>query len=162
MGGTVLQSGNVTNGHLAKWLTSGVIGDAGPQVAGQRVIASGFALDFNSTADQPLIIPPAITAFQLTGIICTNSPVSLSTATGGFYPQVSKGGSAIVSAGQVYSALTGLNLLMQPTLTAFALAARFSSVNLPNSAIYFSLTTPQGQTAPVDVYLIGVDLSPTS
>lgn len=162
MGGTVLQSGNVTNGHLAKWLTSGVIGDAGPQVAGQRVIASLFDANFNSTADQPIIIPPAITAFQLTGIIVTNTPVSLSAAAGGFYPRAAKAGSAIVAAGQTYAALTGLNLLLQATLTAFAQAARFSSALLPDSAIYLSLTTAQGQAAPADVYLIGIDLSPPS
>lgn len=157
---SVEQAGNVTRGHLAKWTINGVIEDAGPQVAGQRVIASLFGADFNDSNDQPISIPPEITAFQLTGIVVTNSLVSLTTAVGGFYPQSSKAGSPIVAAAQVYTALTGPNLLLNPTLTAFALSARFSVANLPDLAIYLSLTTPQGVPATADVYLIGIDLTP--
>lgn len=160
MGGYIQQSGNVTPGHLAKWLTSGVLDDAGPQIVGQRVLAILQGADFNVTTDQPLIIPNTITAFQLTGLIVTNASISLSAAVGGFYTALSKGGSAIVAAGQVYSALTGANLLLNPTLTAFALAARFSSpAVLTNNQIVFSLTTPQGALATADIYAVGIDLT---
>ena len=159
MGGNVQQSGNVTPGHLAKWTTSGVIQDAGAQIAGQRVLAVLQGADFNSVQDQPLNIPNTITAFQLTGIIITNASISLTTAAGGFYPQFSKAGSAIVAAGQVYSSLTTANLLLNATLTAFANSARFSTALLPTSQIIFSLTTPQGAPATADIYVIGVDLS---
>lgn len=156
---SVEQSGNVTNGHLAKWITNGVIGDAGPPAVGQRVLATLFDADFNSIADQPILIPDAITAFQLTSIVVTNSLVSLTLAVGGFYPQASKAGSPIVAAGQVYSTLTGPNLLLNPTRTAFAQTARFSSANLPDLAIYLSLTTAQGVPVTADVYLVGIDLT---
>lgn len=159
MSSTVQQSGNVTAGHLAKWTTSGVIADAGPLGAAQRVLAYLQGADFNSIQDQPLNIPNTIKAFQLTGIIVANTTLSITTAVGGFYPQLSKAGSPIVSAGQVYSALTGANLLMQPTLTAFALAARFSAANLPTAQIVFSLTTPQGSACFADIYLVGIDLT---
>lgn len=159
MSSTVQQSGNVTAGHLAKWITSGVIADAGPLGASQRVLAYLQGADFNSTGDQPLNIPNTITAFQLTGIIVANATESITTAAGGFYPQLSKAGSPIVAAGQVYTALTGANLLMQPTLTAFALAARFSAANLPTAQIVFSLTTPQGTPCFADIYIVGIDLS---
>lgn len=38
--GAVQQSGNVTPGHLATWVTDGVLKDGGPAIAGQRVLAS--------------------------------------------------------------------------------------------------------------------------
>jgi len=159
MGGIVQQSGNVTPGHLAKWVTSGVIADAGPLGASQRVLAVLQGADFNSAQDQPLNIPNTVRAFQLTGLIVTNASTSLTTAVGGFYPQFSKAGSAIVAAGQIYSALTGANLLLNATLTAFALSARFSSALLPTSQIIFSLTTPQGAPATADIYAVGIDLT---
>lgn len=166
---TVQQSGQVTPGHLATWSTDGVIQDGGPILASQKVLAAFFNANFNTIADQPLILPPAITAFQLTGIIITNASVSLTTAVGGFYPAASKGGTPIVSAAQAYSALTNANLLMQATIALFGQTARFSSANLALSlaangqnglTVYLSLTTAQGASATADVYLVGMDLSP--
>jgi hypothetical protein len=159
MSSVVQQSGNITIGHLVKWAAPGVIADAGPLGAAQRVLAYLQGADFNSIQDQPLNIPNTITAFQLTGIVVANATESITTAVGGFYPQLSKAGSPIVAAGQAYSALTGASLLMSPTLTAFALSARFSSALLPTSQIVFSLTTPQGTPCYADIYLIGIDLT---
>lgn len=159
MSSFIRQSGPVTPGHLAKFVTSGVIADAGPLGAAQRVLAYQQGADFNSVQDQPLNIPNTITAFQLTGVIVTNATESITTAAGGFYPQLSKAGSPIVAAGQVYSTLTTANLLLNATLTAFALSARFSSALLPTSQVVFSLTTPQGTPCFADIYLIGLDLS---
>ncbi len=156
---SVEQSGNVTRNHLAKWVSNGVIGDAGPQVAGQRVLGVLQNADFNSTNDQPIVVPSAIQVFQLTGLIITKASGSITTAAGGFYTGASKSGSAIVAAGQVYSALTNANLLMQATLTAFANSARFSTANLTANQIFFSLTTPQGVARSADIYAIGVDLT---
>ena len=160
MGGNVLQSGSVTAGHNATWITDGVIADGGPIAASNKVLGSIFGADFNSTGDQPLVLPASINAFQLTGIIVTNASVSLNAAFGGFYPLSSKAGSPIVLASQSYAALTASSLLMQPTLTAFATTTRFSSAILTGLwAIYLSLTVPQGSTATADVYLTGLDLS---
>lgn len=156
----VQQSDNVTPGHLVKWVTDGAIQDGGSPIFAQRVISRIFQADFNSNADQPLLIPSFISAFQLTGIVVTNAAISLTGAVGGFYPQASKAGSPIVAASQVYSLLTGPTLLLQATLTTFAQRARFSIANLPDQTIYLSLTTPQGAPATADVYLIGIDLSP--
>ncbi len=149
----------VTRNHLAKWISNGVIGDAGPQVAGQRLLGVLQNADFNSTNDQPIVVQSAIQVFQLTGIIITNASRSLTIAAGGFYTGVSKSGSAIVAAGQVYTALTGGNLLMQATLTAFANSARFSSALLTANQLFFSLTTAQGLPTNADIYAIGVDLT---
>jgi hypothetical protein len=166
---SVQQSGSVTPGHYATWTTAGVIQDGGSLLAAQKVLAAMFSANFNDTFDQPLILPPAITVFQLTGIIVTNASISLTTAQGGFYSAANKGGSAIVSSAQAYSALTGPDLLMQPTLTSFAQTARLSANNLPllqnangqyGLTVYLSLTTGQGFPATADVYLIGIDLTP--
>ena len=166
--GAILQSGNVTPGHLGIWTTDGVLQDGGPILASQKVLCSLRQASFNTTADQPLLLPPAISAFQLTGIIITNASTPLSVAAGGFYPQTSKGGSAIVASSQVYSTLTNSNLLLQATLTAFAQNARFSGNNLSlvlnannqyGFALYFSLTTAQGAAATADIYAVGIDMS---
>lgn len=159
MSGNVQQSGNVTNGHLAKWVTSGVIADAGPQVVGQRVLAMLQGADFNNTGDQPLVIPSTIQAFQLTGLLITNASLSITTAVGGFYPAPSKGGTAIVANTQVYSSLTGSSLLLPATLSSYANTTRFSPAVLTNNSIYFSLSTPQGALCNADIYAIGVDLT---
>lgn len=159
----VQQSGNVTPGHLAAWVTDGVLEDFGPAFGGQTVIASLRGANFNTTADQPIVIPPGIAAFRLQTILVCNAGVSLTTAAGGFYPLASKGGSPIVSAAQVYSALTTINTLMQPTLTSFANTTRFSGATLGqvagNNAVWFALSTPQGVAATADLYLVGQDLS---
>ena len=161
MGGNVLQSGSVTAGHNATWITDGVIADGGPIAASNKVLGSIFGADFNSTGDQPLVLPASINAFQLTAIIVTNASTSLTTATGGFYPLASKAGSPIVSAAQNYLSLVASSDLLRPTLTTFASTTRFSNAILTSSwAIYFSLTIPQGATATCDVYAIGIDLSP--
>lgn len=156
---SVEQSGNVTPGHAATWVTDGVLKDGGAPPAAQRVLAFYQGADFNDTGDQAIPIPAAITAFQLTGIVITNASLSLTTAVGGFYPQASKSGTPIVAATQAYSTLTTGQKLLNATLASFGSTTRFSAVNLPDAAIYFALTTPQGVAATADIYLIGIDLT---
>jgi hypothetical protein len=159
----VLQSGSVTPGHLVGWVTDGVVGDLGAPTAAQKVIASLRGANFNIATDQPILIPQQFTAFQLTGVLITNASVSMTTAAGGFYPQASKGGSALVAAATTYALLTSPDLLLSATLTSFALTGRLSANNLGQLngllAIWLSLTTPQGAAATADVYLLGVDLT---
>ena len=154
----VLQTGNVTPGHIALWSANGVLADGSALGASQKVLARA-SCDFNSTADQPLLLPSYITAFMLTNIIVTNAPLSLTTAVGGFYPAVSKGGTAIVAAGQVYSTLIVASKLLSCTLTGTVATTRYSRANLTDWAIYLSLTTPQGSATMADCYVLGIDLS---
>lgn len=160
---TVQQSGSITPYHLAQFVTTGVIQDAGATPAAQRVLGSLRNANFNTATDQPITIPVNFTAFQLTGVVITNASVSLTTAVGGFYPQSAKGGTPIVAAAQTYAALTTAASLMQATLASFGANTRFSSVNLGTIGgllqIWLALTTPQGVVATADVYLLGVDLS---
>jgi hypothetical protein len=159
----ILQSGNVTPNHAAVWAADGVLKDGGGTPAAQRVLASLRGANFNTTNDQPIIIPLNFVAFQITGIIITNASISLSAAVGGFYPAASKGGTPIVSAAQTYSTLTTSAGLLQATLAAFGSGTRFSAANLASLggllALYFSLTTAQGAVATADIYIVGIDLS---
>lgn len=155
----VLQSGNITPGHVATWTTDGVIQDGGVIGRAQRVIASLGSADFNDTNDQPLVLPSTMTAFMLTGIIVTNSLIPMTTAVGGFYPAASKGGTPIVAASQIYSSLTAATKLLSCTLAGAVSTTRYSRTNLADWAIYLSLSIPQGIYAPADVYVVGIDLS---
>lgn len=158
MSQSVFQAGNITPGHGAKWLAPGVLGDAGANPYSQRVLASLTQADFNDTGDQPIVLPSSLNFFQLTGIVLAGASTSLTTAVGGFYPAATKGGSAIVSAAQTYSALTTSSLLMNATLTAYAQAQYFSRNQLADWALYFSLTTPQGAAAVASIFLLGIEL----
>lgn len=154
----VLQSGNVTPGHLAKWVTDGVVADNGPNPYSQRVLASFLGADFNTTTDTPILLPTTLQAFQLTGILVTNASVSLTAAQGGFYPQAFKAGMAVVANTQAYSFLTDSQLLLNATLTSYAQQQRFSRTQFIDWAIYLSLTTAQGIAATADIYILGIEL----
>lgn len=160
---SIQQSGLITAGHIAQWAAVGVLQDGGALPAAQRVIASLRSANFNTANDQPIAIPQRILAFQLTSIIVTNASISLTTAQGGFYPQASKGGTALVANSQAYSALTSASAILNPTLAGSAGTTRFSSSNLNAISgllnIWFSLTTAQGAAATADIYLVGIDLS---
>lgn len=154
----VEQSGSVTPGHGAVWSTNGVIEDGGANPYSQRVLGTLLNADFNITTDQIIELPTALQRFQLTGILIANPSGSLSGAAGGFYPQAAKAGTAIVSAAQTYTALTGQNLLMNATLSSYGQAQMFSRVQLADWYIYFSLTTALGTDRTADLYVIGIEL----
>jgi hypothetical protein len=97
---------------------------------------------------------------MFTRFLITNASLSLTTAVGGFYPTVSKGGTPIVAATQVYSALTTAAALLSATLAAFGSGNAFSASNLTAWSIYFALTTPQGAAATADIYICGIPLAP--
>ncbi len=164
----IQQSGNITPGHLVTWTTQNVVQDGGAILASQKVLASLRSADFNTTADQPLVLPSAVTALIVSQIIVTNASTSLTTVQGGFYPGALKLAPPIVDPSQTYDVLTGATLYMNPFLSTYGQTTRFSGTNLPlvlssNNqyalAFYLSLTTPQGAPATADCYIVGIDLS---
>ena len=161
----VLQSGNITPGHVAIWATTGVLADGGPLRSATNVLAYLGSASFNSTADQAIQLPNTITAFQITGILVCNASLDLTTAVGGFYPTTSKGGTAIVANTQVYTSLNAATKLLSCTLAAGGNTTRYSSTNVDNIdgylTIYLSLTTPQGASCTCDCYVLGTDLTLT-
>lgn len=163
MGQSVQQSGSITPGNLVVWVTDGVVGDGGPVTAATNVLATLLSANFNSILDQAIQIPNTINAFQISGILITNASTSLTTATGGFYPTTSKGGTAIVAAGQSYSSLTTSAKLLNATLAAGITATRYSSANMDAIngylTMYLSLSVAQGVSCTADVYVLGNNLS---
>jgi hypothetical protein len=156
----IVQSGNVTPGHLAAFVTDGVIGDGGPPLGqSETVLAQLLAANFNVTTDQTIALPPTITKFCLTRLIVTNPSLSLTTAVGGFYPAPSKGGTSIVANTQVYSGLTAASKLINPTLTSFGTGTAFDATLLTSFSIYFALTTPQGVACTADIFICGIVLA---
>jgi hypothetical protein len=105
--------------------------------------------NFNTTADQQLS-PTFLGKYRVKRIVVLNTSVNgMSTAAGGVYTAASKGGSAIVAAGQVYTGLTN-------ALTALELTLALPNLVLASGTpLYLSLTTPQGAPATADVYVYG-------
>jgi hypothetical protein len=113
----------------------------------ERVVKLTSA-NMNSTADQAITIPS--TLYRVTQITARNASISLTTAAGGIYTSTAKGGTAVVAAAQVYSALTASTKFVDLTLavTADVLTA---------GTLYLSLTTAQGAAATADVYVFYQD-----
>ena len=120
----------------------------------QRVLGSLRGANMNSTADQAIAILSTVTKFTVTAILVTNASTSLTLAAGGIYPAASKGGTALVAAGQLYSALTGATIILPATLVGTVAATLYTV-----SQLFLSLTTGQGSAATADVYVIGIDLT---
>ena len=117
-----------------------------------------YGANANVTTDQAITISVPSGAYAIQSILLSNPSVSLTTASGGVYRAVSKGG-VTIAANQALSGLTtktanttgnllALTLATGGTTTNF-LAAASSTNNF--STVYFSLTTAQGSAATVDV-----------
>jgi hypothetical protein len=119
-----------------------------------RVLCSIRAANFNVTTDQACAIAAAVTAYTVTSILITNCSTSMTLAVGGVYPTTSKGGTALVAAAQVYTALTASTITLLATLAANIATTRYTATNL-----YLSLTTGQGTAATCDFYVLGNDLT---
>jgi hypothetical protein len=111
--------------------------------SGQVLLGKLASANMNVTTDQSIRINHSIRS-----ITVTNASISLTTAAGGFYTAVSKGGTAIVAAGQVYSSLTSATVFLDTTLAA-------PTSIWPAAPIYLSLTTAQGAAARADVQVFG-------
>lgn len=113
--------------------------------------------NMNVTTDQAIPISVPSYTWMVDDIVVSNPSVSLTTAAGGVYSAISKGGVAIVSSGQAYSGLTtnaanttgnalALTLSTAGNTTDFQ-GFGVSDINL----LYLSLTTGQGAAATADV-----------
>lgn len=119
-----------------------------------RALCAIRAANFNTTVDQACTIAAAVTAYTVTSILVTNCSASLTLAAGGVYPTTSKGGTALVAAVQVYTALTSAAIVLGATLAANIATTRYTA-----STLYLSLTTGQGTAATCDFYIFGNDLT---
>lgn len=120
-----------------------------PGIAGQCGVLRGA--NFNVTTDQAITInlPNAASKWVIERIFVTNPSISLTTAAGGVYSAVSKGGVALVASSQTYTDAVASDDVQVATLTAAGQKKSFSS-----GTVYLSLTTAQGAAATADVYVI--------
>jgi hypothetical protein len=131
---------------------AGVQAGAGAVAGGYGLLGFQRGLNMNITTDQAIVV--SATTYILRRIIATNASLSLTLAVGGVYTAISKGGTVLVAATQIYSALTGVAPALDLTLAAGALGT-----TLGVTPIYLSLTTAQGAAATADFYLYGERLA---
>lgn len=124
-----------------------------PTRFGGILLGSLIAGNFNSTSDQQITIFDNPSKYVIRRIVVTNASASLTTAAGGIYTAVSKGGTAVVASSQAYSTLTGSTLFLDLTLNTSGNANITVKSSIPN--LYLSLTTAQGTAATADVYVYG-------
>lgn len=116
----------------------------------EQLLFVGRGLDLQSTADQALTkmfdgtnyIPTKIYGVRKTGGVTV-------ACAGGIYTAASKGGTAIVAAAQVWTAVTGALGFTAATLAAFA-------AGLSATPLYFSLTTGSTGACTADIFIFGL------
>ena len=110
------------------------------------LLGSILAADFNSTADQVIVIKTS--KYIVRRITATNASMPLTLATGGIYTGASKTGTVVVAAAQPYTGLTTGSKYLDLVL---------SNVTdiLTSASMLLSLTVPQGVLATADVYVYG-------
>jgi hypothetical protein len=91
-----------------------------PALSSGMLLGRILGANMNVTTDQPFVMTnyAALNTFRITKITAKNASISLTTAAGGIYPAVSKGGTAIVAAGQVYTSLSAATIALDLTLAA--------------------------------------------
>ncbi len=125
---------------------AGATGAQGP--AGSPTACVLVGANMNIVTDQAIActIPVGFTRYIVRRVVASNASISMTTAAGGIYLNAGKI-AALVAAAQVYSALdlvTQFYLILTPTT--------LSNENVGTlTTLYFSLTTPQGAAATMDL-----------
>jgi hypothetical protein len=114
---------------------------------GKTLLASLQGADLNSTADQAMTIEE-IARYIVTDIWVTYRSATPANCAGGFYTAPNKTGYILVSATQVYSAMSDAGIILQCTLNT---PLRM----LTGPKIYFSLTTAEGSACTADILIWG-------
>ena len=111
----------------------------------QVMLGKKISANMNTTTDQAIIINSS--NYVIRRILVTNASASLTLGAGGIYTAASKGGTAVVAAGQVYSALTNSAKILDLTLAV--------TDRRTEDTLYLSLTSALGSTATADIYIFG-------
>jgi hypothetical protein len=104
--------------------------------------------NMNVTTDQAIPISVPSVNYYVGQILISNPSVSLTTASGGFYTAVSKGGTTI-SSNAALSTLTAAAVNSAGSVYSPTIASTSTILNL--ATIYFSLSTAQGVAATADI-----------
>lgn len=124
------------------------IGAQLPDRFGGILLGELIGANMNSTGDQQIVIFSAPAKYIIRRIVATNASLSLTTAVGGIYTAVSKGGTAVVANSQAYSTLSAGTKFLDLTLAS-------NTDYRTATSLYLSLTTPQGAAATADIFVYG-------
>jgi hypothetical protein len=120
-------------------------------VLGGRLVGA----DFNSTADQAIIIAPPCRWYSIFRMYVINPSTSLTTAQGSLYLNASKAAPVIFA---TTTPFTGAQVSTIDTLNNVSATSVTNTVVTDNTTIYLSLTTAQGSAATGDLYVYIVPL----
>ncbi len=122
--------------------------------SGQTLLGRLLGANMNVTTDQAIPMFNGSQSYRVTSVVCKNASTSLTTAAGGIYTAISKGGSAITAAAQTYAAITAVGTGAASALTlAVVIAITFEAAS--TQGLWLSLTTAQGAAATADFFLYG-------
>lgn len=105
-------------------------------------------LDLNITTDQVLLMFASPVIIDKIIVYDVSTTLAASLAAGGIYTAASKGGSAVVAAGQVYTALTS-------SIKFLALTQALPNDLRSEANLYFSLTVAHGAPATAKIVIFG-------
>lgn len=142
VGGT----GQVTAAAAARALTARV-----------RLLGLALGVNLNAANNTDVQIPIAATKYIVTSVLATNASISLTTAKVGLFTAAGAGGTAIVSAATVLTALTAATKFANLALNAGGGGPQTDTQSA--SPLFLNLSTQQGAAATADFYVFGQDLS---
>jgi hypothetical protein len=143
----VLQSGNVTPGHLAAWVTDGVVGDAGITFSTSygRFVATILGVNFNvPNSDNPLsiLLPLGYSRYRLSAIMLSGATGVLSSSTVGVFTAANAGGLAVVTSGTAVT-ITQTGVDTVNNMQTFTINNQ-NTMALSDSVLFFRVQNPQG------------------
>jgi hypothetical protein len=151
----VLQSGNITPGHLAAFITDGVIGDAGVTFTNTYGLFSSAVSGINFNAANtdnpiPINLPVGYTKYRIHQILISGASASLTTATCGVFTQEAAAGLGVVAtgtaitvaqtAGDTNNNMQSLTIVDQNTLALVDTVLFFRVQNAQGSAALATVT----------------------
>ena len=153
-GSPILQSGTVTPGHLASFVTDGVVGDAGVTLSNTQgqFVAVSTNINFNAAnTDNPISInlPAGYTRYRISNILISGSSGTLASCTCGVFTGVGAGGNAVVAGGTAVTITT--NVLDANNNMQFLTVIQQNTTAWSDIVLYFRVQAPQGVAATASV-----------
>jgi hypothetical protein len=155
-GSPILQSGNVTPGHLASFVTDGVLQDSGVALTNLygALVSVIQNVNFNVIADSliPIGLPFGYSRYRILQITISGATGILTTATCGVFTAPGASGVTVVAAN---TAVTINNALIDTNNNMQSLTIQNqNTLALSDPALYFRVQNAQGtlQTANVSVF----------
>lgn len=154
MSNAVLQSGNVTPGHLVEWVTDGVVADAGFTFGNTfgMLAATRTQINFNNlNLDFPINIPlpNGFTRYRISGITLSNASADLSAATVSVWTGAAATGTQVVTSGTVVTVTSAaadtVNNMQRFTVN------NQNTVAYNDPILYFRVQNPTGTLCTGDV-----------